>query len=102
MTGRNLKSTVLAAAAVIALTGVAGAQVNTIGIDISGGGPTTLAITQSDASLGNLGGGGSLQVGGQWNTFGINQADAKISFNGALTSHSASPTASSSTGPSGS
>jgi len=53
MTTRTLKSTLLAAAAVIALIGAAGAaNLNSIGIDVSGTGSTsTLAITQDDASL---------------------------------------------------
>ncbi len=74
MTTRTLKSTLRTAAAVIALTGAAAAaNLNSIGIDVSGTGSTsTLAITQDDARLANyasnVAGNGSLPVRGPWST----------------------------------
>ena len=100
MIARTLTSTLLAATAVIALTGAAGAtDPNSIGIDVSGTGSTnTLAITQDDANLanyvGNAAGNGSLPVRGPWNTVVIDQQGGANAFMGSLTSNTGSTTAS--------
>jgi hypothetical protein len=100
MTTRTLKSTLLAATAVIALTGAAGAAgVNTIGIDSGAGSTNTLAITQEDAVLGNIVGNGvgtgSLAIVGPWNTVSIDQQGGNNAFKGtSLKANAASTTAS--------
>lgn len=100
MITRSLKSALLAATAVIALTGAAEAQVNSIAIGVNGGGTVkTLAINQDDVNLGNVvsanpNGSGSLPVRGPWNSISTNQAGGANSFNGALTSGAGSTTAS--------
>jgi hypothetical protein len=100
MTTRTLKSTLLAAAALIALTGAAGAtNPNSIGIDVSGTGPTsTLAITQDDANLANsasnVAGNGALPVRGPWSTVSIDQEGGNNALRGSLQSNTGSTTAS--------
>jgi len=100
MTTRILKSTLLAATAVIALTAAAGAAgVNTIGIDSGAGTTNTLAITQDDANLANIVGNGvgtgSLAIVGPWDTVSIDQQGGNNAFKGtSLKANAASTTAS--------
>ncbi len=100
MTTRILKSTLLAATAVIALTAAAGAAgVNTIGIDSGAGTTNTLAITQDDANLNNIVGNGvgtgSLAIVGPWDTVSIDQQGGNNAFKGtSLKANAASTTAS--------
>src|SRR5216683_3246939 len=100
MTTRTLKAVLLAASAVIALTGAAGAAgVNTIGIDSGAGTTNTLAITQDDANLANIVGNGvgtgSLAIVGPWNTVSIDQQGGNNAFKGtSLKANAASTTAS--------
>jgi hypothetical protein len=100
MITRTLKSTLLAATAVIALTGAAGAAgLNTIGIDSGAGSTNTLAITQDDAgtlanTVGN-GVGGSLAIVGPWDNVSIDQQGSNNAFKGtSLKANAASTTAS--------
>jgi len=100
MTTRILKSTLLAASAVIALTGAAGAAgVNTIGIDSGAGSTNTLAIIQDDANLNNIVGNGvgtgSLAIVGPWDNVSIDQQGGNNAFKGtSLKANAASTTAS--------